>query len=312
MPSSQVDMMQTPGAAMSIAGPKLEKSASVSSSSSMQEGDTRPPGFPSPSAMADGDDVGAYRRPGLRCGDRIVSGRCDVPTSRHRVGDRLIEHIYNYEDKTASITNPRLRLATSMDAALAVTSSIPNNRSDTKPSPLASRTRTDHSQAPGATPVIPAPSRWAAAMPAGRGSHARSSPRRLPSGSHTTPPRQSTILTTFRSGWGELIPVSMMAISTSTGDADVLRSASIRSMPVVGFGRVDGAGMDLEVGEHVGHRRMLCQIVRLVGRDIGSKTSECMAVNVDDVAPWDKSARHPLGCDRRRRVEKARRHAARR
>src|SRR3954453_1314705 len=49
-PSSHVEVMQTPGAMRSTAGPKFEKSASVSSTPARHVGDAPPPGRPLKSA----------------------------------------------------------------------------------------------------------------------------------------------------------------------------------------------------------------------------------------------------------------------
>ena len=54
--------------------------------------------------------------------------------------------------------------------------------------------------------------------------------------------------------------------------------------------------MDLEVGDHVCHGRMLRQSVQFVGRDLGGKTLECMAVDVEHIAL--NSVCHTLGSDR--------------
>src|SRR5687768_1569433 len=112
--------MQAPGAAISTSGPKLEKFASVSSTSSRHVAAPDPPASPSKSASAD-----TVTTAGWFAGLNVEASLLLLPAATTNVTPAATAREIASSSAVLLHSQPRLMLATSMVPALAATQSMP-------------------------------------------------------------------------------------------------------------------------------------------------------------------------------------------
>src|SRR5690349_10515325 len=128
---NHAEVMPTPGAYRSRQLPKFENEAWASEAS----------------------EAPTVRAAGRRPGDCVQASSAPLPAATAKVTPAAMA-LCTAWSRVAEAAPPRLRFATAGERWLAATQSIPDSADETDPAPVQSRTRTDQSRTPFATPWV--------------------------------------------------------------------------------------------------------------------------------------------------------------